>query len=102
MKNLALNKDLVSSGITFNTVAPGCIMIPNTGWEKEKNNNPSEFKKMVENNFPLGRLGRPDEVAYAIVMLLLLLMVVISTFLNHLLFINIEPLSALYIIILYR
>ena len=69
MKNLALNKDLVSSGITFNTVAPGCIMIPNTGWEKEKNNNPSEFKKMVENNFPLGRLGRPDEVAYAIVML---------------------------------
>jgi 3-oxoacyl-[acyl-carrier protein] reductase len=69
MKNLALNKDLVSNGITFNSVAPGCIMIPDTGWEKEKNTDPIKFEKMVKEKFPLGRMGHPEEVAYAITML---------------------------------
>lgn len=63
MKNLALNHDLARCGITFNSVAPGCIMIPDTGWEFEKNKNPKVFKKMVMKNFPSGRLGSPEEVA---------------------------------------
>tara|TARA_R100000152_G_C6782275_1_gene219480 strand:+ start:13714 stop:14496 length:783 start_codon:yes stop_codon:yes gene_type:complete len=69
MKNLSLNKDLVRHGITFNSVSPGCIMIPNTGWEDEKQKNPEEFKNMLYDKFPLGRMGKPEEVAYAIVML---------------------------------
>tara|TARA_R110000796_G_scaffold251916_1_gene384470 strand:- start:259 stop:1041 length:783 start_codon:yes stop_codon:yes gene_type:complete len=69
MKNLSLNKDLVRAGITFNSVAPGCIMIPDTGWEQEMKNNPEKFRKMVEEKFPLGRLGKPEEVAYSILML---------------------------------
>ena len=63
MKNLALNPELVRDGITFNSVAPGCIMIPNTGWSKEKEKDPDAFKKMVNENFPLGRMGTPEEVA---------------------------------------
>ena len=63
MKTLAMNPDLARSGITFNSIAPGSIMIPDTGWEKEMKENPSDFKKMVERTFPLGRLGTPEEVA---------------------------------------
>ena len=69
MKNLALNKDLVRYGITFNSVAPGCIMIPDTGWEEEMKKDPDKFREMIKEKFPLGRMGLPEEVAYAVVML---------------------------------
>jgi len=63
MKTLARTPDLVRNGITFNSVAPGSIMIPDTGWEKEKNEKPKEFEKRIDREFPLGRLGTPEEVA---------------------------------------
>jgi 3-oxoacyl-[acyl-carrier protein] reductase len=63
MKNLATQKELVRDRITFNSIAPGCIMIPDTGWEKEQKANPLKFEEKVEHQFPLGRLGRPVEVA---------------------------------------
>ncbi len=68
MKTLAMNSVLVRSGITFNSVAPGSIMIPGTGWEKTKKEKPEEFKRII-NNFPLGRLGTPEEVAGAVIFL---------------------------------
>ncbi|MCM8797735.1 MAG: SDR family oxidoreductase [Candidatus Omnitrophica bacterium] len=67
MKNLALKKDIVRYGITFNSVAPGSIMIPDTGWDKERKKNPIAFKRFVRQNFPLGRLGTPEEVASVVV-----------------------------------
>ncbi len=66
MKTLAMNADLVRDGITFNSVAPGAIMIPGTGWEDESKKNPKEFEKTVSLNSPLGRLGTPEEVASVI------------------------------------
>lgn len=63
MKNLALNHDLTRSGITFNSVAPGSIMIPDTGWAQQKDKDAKAFEKMVQERFPLGRLGTPEEVA---------------------------------------
>ena len=63
MKNLALNNSLAREGITFNSVAPGSIMIPDTGWEAEQKSDPEEFKKMLNVKFPLNRLGTPEEVA---------------------------------------
>ena len=67
MKTLAMNPNLARAGITFNSVAPGAIMIPDTGWEEEIKKNPEEFEKMVNLNFPLGRLGTPEEVASVVV-----------------------------------
>lgn len=67
MKNLALNFRLARSGITFNSIAPGCIMIPDTGWKKEQKKDFGAFKKFVEGKFPLGRLGAPEEVASVVV-----------------------------------
>ena len=69
MKTLAINPDLARDGITFNSVAPGGIMIPDTGWEREQRENPEEFKKMVDSQYPLGRLGTPEEIASVVVFL---------------------------------
>jgi len=69
MKCLGLNKDLVRSGITFNSVAPGAIMIPKTGWEAERNKDSEAFDKMLGEQFTLGRLGTPEEVANVVVFL---------------------------------
>jgi 3-oxoacyl-[acyl-carrier protein] reductase len=69
MKTLAMHPYLARDGITFNSVSPGGIMIPDTGWEKEQKRNPAKFKKMLENQFPLGRLGTPEEVANVVVFL---------------------------------
>lgn len=63
MKTLAMNHDLARDGITFNSVAPGAIAIPGTGWDEERVKDPTAFKKMVLANYPLGRLGTPEEVA---------------------------------------
>lgn len=67
MKTLAMTPYLVRDGLTFNTVAPGSIMIPDTGWEEESKKSPKEFVEKLEREFPLGRLGTPEEVATAIV-----------------------------------
>ncbi len=69
MKTLAMTRYLIRDGITFNSVAPGGIMIPDTGWERERKENPEEFEKMVDRQFPLGRLGTPEEVASVVVFL---------------------------------
>lgn len=66
MKTLSMNPDLVRDGVTFNSVAPGGIMIPGTEWEAEMSKNPNEFNKMIMNQFPLGRMGTPGEVANVI------------------------------------
>ena len=69
MKTLAMRHDLIRDRITFNSIAPGSIMIPDTGWAEEAKRNPEEFKQMVDNQFPLGRLGTPEEVASVVVFL---------------------------------
>ena len=69
MKSLAMTPYLVRDGITCNSIAPGSIMIPDTGWEREALENPEEFRRTLEKDFPLGRLGTPEEVADVIVFL---------------------------------
>ncbi len=69
MKNLAIKKHYVRSGITFNSVAPGGIFIPDTGWEDEQKNDPEGFAKLMDENWPMGRIGTPEEVANVVVFL---------------------------------
>jgi len=67
MKTLAMGHDVVRDGITFNSVAPGGIMILGTGWERQSKENPKEFEEMIDRQLPLGRLGTPEEVANVVV-----------------------------------
>ena len=69
MKALAMTHYLARDGITFNSVAPGGIMIPDTGWDRERRENPDRFMKMTNEKFPLGRLGTPEEVASVVAFL---------------------------------
>lgn len=69
MKNLAINSKYASANITFNTVAPGGIWIPNTGWEDMKKDNPTKFNNFIKSNFPRGSMGTPEEVANVVVFL---------------------------------
>lgn len=62
VQNLARTKELARNGITFNSVAPGAIFVPNTGWDALKSDSPDEYIAF-EDSLPLGRLGRPEEVA---------------------------------------
>ena len=69
MKNLSKHKYLVRNGITFNTVSPGGIFIEGTGFEKEKKEDPDKFDKFIDDNFPVGRMGTPEDVAELVVFL---------------------------------
>ena len=69
MKNLATNPEYASANITFNSVAPGGIWIPNTGWEEQKEKDPEEFQKFIDKKFPRGSMGKPHEVASLVVFL---------------------------------
>lgn len=68
MKTMAMTSYLIKDGITFNTVAPGSIIIPDTLWDKEKSKNSLLFRKKID-ELPLGRLGTPEEVANVVIFL---------------------------------
>ncbi|MFH1484920.1 MAG: SDR family oxidoreductase [Chloroflexota bacterium] len=69
MKSLSRDYELVRKGITFNTVAPGPIMIPDTGWDEEAKKDPMGFQEMRLREFPQARLGTPEEVASVVAFL---------------------------------
>ena len=64
-----LSRELAPKAIRVNTVAPGSILYPGGNWEKAFKANPAFEKDFVSHEFPAGRLGRPEEVAYAVVCL---------------------------------
>jgi len=63
IKTLAQTHYLVRDGITFNSIAPGSILIENTGWEEDMKRDPVAFNALIDEKYPLGRLGTPEEVA---------------------------------------
>jgi 3-oxoacyl-[acyl-carrier protein] reductase len=64
-----LARELAPKAVRVNAVAPGSILYPRGIWEDLFKANPAFEKDFVAHEFPAGRLGRPDEVAYAVVML---------------------------------
>ena len=51
-----------------NCVAPGSIEFPGGSWEKRKSDDPALYGAVLA-ACPLGRLGRPEEVANLVVFL---------------------------------
>lgn len=55
--------ELAPKGIRVNTVAPGSIRFPGGSWDRRCKEDPDGMAKFIEQNLPLGRFGRADEVA---------------------------------------
>ena len=69
MKSLSAQPYLVRDGITFNCVAPGGIYIAGTGFDDEKRRDPAAFERMIYRDYPLGRMGTAEEVAFVVAFL---------------------------------
>jgi 3-oxoacyl-[acyl-carrier protein] reductase len=64
-----LAREFAPKAIRVNTIAPGSIIFPGGVWEQIFKANPAFEKDFIAHDLPAGRLGHPDEVAYAVVML---------------------------------
>jgi 3-oxoacyl-[acyl-carrier protein] reductase len=62
MKSLAIKHYLAKDNITFNSIAPGAIMIPDTGWDIARKEKPQETEEFLKNEIPVERFGIPEEV----------------------------------------
>ncbi|MGD0073393.1 MAG: SDR family NAD(P)-dependent oxidoreductase [Candidatus Binataceae bacterium] len=64
-----LARELAPKGIRVNSIAPGSILYPGGLWELRFKENPAFERDFISHEFPAGRLGRPEEVGYAVAML---------------------------------
>lgn len=69
MKNLSLKHEYAKNAITFNSIAPGNILIEDTGWDEIRLKDPKKFLRDLEKNFPMERMGTPAEVANVVAFL---------------------------------
>ncbi len=64
-----LARELAPKNIRVNTIAPGSILTAGGNWERRFRDDPGFEKDFISREMPAGRLGAPEEVAYAVVML---------------------------------
>lgn len=63
-----LSVQLAPQGIRVNAVSPGSIYFEGGVWDRRRREEPERYERMLRAN-PMGRLGRPEEVANAVVFL---------------------------------
>ena len=56
--------------VRVNNIIPGNIYFKGGNWDKKKKADPKKIKKMIENKVPLGRFGKPEEIANLVAFLL--------------------------------
>ncbi len=64
-----LARETAAKNVRINSIAPGSIQYPGGSWERRFKENPAFEKDFIAHETPAGRLGRPEEVAYAVVMM---------------------------------
>jgi 3-oxoacyl-[acyl-carrier protein] reductase len=59
----AMARDYAKQGIRVNSIAPGSILFPGSGWERRQKADPDGIAAFVAREIPPGRFGTPEEVA---------------------------------------
>ena len=65
----SLARELAPHNILVNSVAPGSTLFPGGSWDRRQRENPSQIAQFIKDELPLGRFGRPEEVAAVVVFL---------------------------------
>src|SRR5439155_5160892 len=65
----AMARELAPLNIRVNSVAPGSIRFPGGSWDRRCQEDPDGMARFVQSDMPLGRFGRPEEVANVVVFL---------------------------------
>ena len=65
----ALAREYAPYNIRVNSVAPGSILFPGGSWDRRQKENPEKIAEFVKHELPLGRFGKPEEVANVVVFL---------------------------------
>jgi 3-oxoacyl-[acyl-carrier protein] reductase len=61
--------DLVHENIRVNAVSPGSTIWPDSGWDRIRQARPEFFDAYLAEVYPMGRLGKPEEVAQVVAFL---------------------------------
>jgi 3-oxoacyl-[acyl-carrier protein] reductase len=59
----ALAREMAPDNVRVLSVAPGSILFPGGSWWRRREADPEAMARFVETDMPLGRFGRPEEVA---------------------------------------
>lgn len=62
--------DLAKHRIRVNSVAPGSILFPGGSWDRRSKEMPDLVAKMLKDDLPWGRFGKPEEVGDVVAFLL--------------------------------
>lgn len=65
----SLAREVGRDGVTVNCVAPGSILFEGGSWHRRQENDPERTAAFVEREIPIGRFGRPEEVASVVTFL---------------------------------
>src|SRR5215472_13852671 len=65
----ALAQQLASANIRVNSVAPGSIMFAGGSWHRRQQSDPDGIARMIRDELPFGRFGRPEEVGAVVAFL---------------------------------
>ena len=58
-----LANKLAMYNVRVNNIVPGNIYFKGGNWDKKIKKNPKKIKKMIKSQVPLGRFGKPEEIA---------------------------------------
>jgi 3-oxoacyl-[acyl-carrier protein] reductase len=64
-----LAREFARDNIRINSIAPGSIMFPGSSWDRRQKADPAAIAAFVNDELPMGRFGRPEEIADMVVFL---------------------------------
>lgn len=64
-----LAREFARDHIRINSVAPGSIMFPGSSWDRRQKADPAAIAAFANDELPLGRFGRPEEIASVVAFL---------------------------------